>query len=88
MGFALGGGGTCLPELGHLGALLLPQPIKGHLQMVEPGEQAYGTCECMCVYLTFIGNLLYAFDCTAVFVRQLKQDPSFSSKESKIHAVM
>lgn len=56
--------------------------------MVEPGEQAYGACECMCVYLTFIGSLLYVFDCTAVFVRQLKQDPSFSSKESKIHAVM
>lgn len=27
--------------------------------MVEPGEQTYGACECMCVYLAFIGNLVY-----------------------------
>lgn len=56
--------------------------------MVDPGEQAYGACECMCVYLAFIGNLLYVFDCTAVSARQLKQNPSFSSKESKIYAVI
>ena len=41
-----------------------------------------------CVYLAFIGNLLYVFDCTAVSARQLKQNPSFSSKESKIYAVI
>ena len=62
----LSSSGLCSGWRGHLparawasGSTAPLTPVNGHLQMVEPGEQTYGACECMCVYLAFIGNLLY-----------------------------